>query len=159
MNKANLQFDSLLTSTYKIGIIHRFLYRCFGICSDWNKFPLKLIKLMNVFKSNDYPENFINNCFKIFLENKHRIQEKVITVPKKPLFLVLDHLEPLSLQTRTKLRKFLEGILNCCKLLILLKSQNKVANALKIAFQKNLHLGLFINFSADSAMNHNILNV
>ena len=69
---------------------------------------------MDVFKNNGYPENFINT----FLDNKHRIQEKVITVPKKPLFLVPPYLEPLSLQTKTKLRKLLIGILNCCKLQI-----------------------------------------
>ena len=50
---------------------------------------------MYVFKSNSYPENFMNNCFKTFLDNKHRIQEKVITVPKKPLFLILPYLGPL----------------------------------------------------------------
>ena len=69
---------------------------------------------MDVFKNNGYPENFINT----FLDNKHRIQEKVITVPKKPLFLVPPYLQSLSLQTKTKLRKPLIGILNCCKLQI-----------------------------------------
>ena len=48
-------------------------------------------------------ENFINNCLKAFLDDKHRIQEKVITVSKKLLFLVLPCLGLLSLQARTKL--------------------------------------------------------
>ena len=71
---------------------------------------------MDVFKSNGYPENLIYNCFKMLLDNKHRIQEKVITVPKKPLILVLPYLGHLSLQTKTKIRKSLKKILNCCKL-------------------------------------------
>ena len=50
-------------------------------------------------------------------------------MPKKTLFLVLPYLGPLSLQTRTKLRKSLKGILNCCKLQIVFKSQNKLAKA------------------------------
>ena len=58
---------------------------------------------MDVFKGNDYPENFINNYFKSFLENKHRIQEKVIIMSKS--FLTLDHyhckLEP-SLENLSK---------------------------------------------------------
>ena len=74
---------------------------------------------------------FINNCFKVFLDNKYRVREKVITVPKKTLFLVLPYLGPLSLQTRTKLRKSLKGILNCCKLQIVFKSQNKLAKAFR----------------------------
>ena len=53
----------------------------------------------------------------------------MITVPKKTLFLVL--LGPLSLQTRTKLRKSLKDILNCCKLQIVFKSQNKLAKAFR----------------------------
>ena len=52
-------------------------------------------------------------------------------MPKKPLFLVLPYPGPLSLQTSTKLRKSLKGILNCCKLQIMLKSQNKLANAFR----------------------------
>ena len=89
-------FDSFLPSTYKIDMIHVLLYRCFRIYLDWTKFHLELVKLMDVFKSNGYPENFINNCFKAFLDNKHSILEKVITVPKKPLFLVLPYLGSLS---------------------------------------------------------------
>ena len=98
-------FDSFLTSSNKIGLLHTLLYRCFRICSDWTKFHLELVKLIDVFKNNGYPENFINNCFKVFLDNKYRVRAKVITVPKKILFLVLSYLGPLSLQTRTKLRK------------------------------------------------------
>ena len=64
------------------------------------------------------------------------MQEKVITVPKKTLFLVLPYLGPLSFQTRTKLRKSLKGILNYCKLQIVFKSQNKLAKAFR--FKDNI---------------------
>ena len=111
-------FDSLLRSSSKIGLLNTLLYRCFRIFSDWTKFHLEFVKLTHVFKNNCYPENFISNCFKVFLDNKYRIQETVITVLKKNLFLVLPYLGPLSLQTRIKLRKSLKGILNCCKLQI-----------------------------------------
>ena len=55
----------------------------------------------------------------------------MITVPKKTLVLFLSYLGPLPLQTRSKLRKFLKGILDCCKLQIVCKSQNKLANAFR----------------------------
>ena len=48
-------FDSVLPSSYKIGLLHKFLCRCFQICSDWTKFHLELAKLIDVFKSNGYP--------------------------------------------------------------------------------------------------------
>ena len=141
-------FDSFLPSSNKIGLLHTLLYRCFRICSDWTKFHLELVKLTDVFKNNGYPENFINNCFKVFLDNKYKIQEKVITVPKKTLFLVLPYLGPLSLQTRTKLRKSLKGILNCCKLQIVFKSQNKLAKAFRFKdrIPKELTSGVVYKF-------------
>ena len=141
-------FDSFLPSRIKISLLHTLLYRCFRICSDWTKFHLELVKLTDVFKNNDYLENFINNCFKVFLDNKYRIQEKGTTVPKKTLFLVLPYLGPLSLQTRTKLRKSLKGILNCCKLEIVFKSQNKFAKAFRFKnrIPKELTSGVVYKF-------------
>ena len=96
----------------------------------------------------------------MFLDNKYRVREKVITVPKKTLFLVLPYLRPLSLQTRTKLRKPLKSILNCCKLKIVFKSQNKLAKAFRFkeCIPKELNLVPSINFSVDSAMNPIMLN-
>ena len=113
-------FDSFLPSSNKIGLLHTLLYIRFQICWDWTKFHSELVKLTDVFKNNGYPEKFIN-----------RIQEKVIAAPEKTLFLVLPYLGPLSLHTRTKLRKSHKGILNCCNLQIVFKSQNKLAKAFR----------------------------
>ena len=57
-----------------------------------------------------YPASAYSNIFKVFLDNKYRIQEKVIIVPKKTLFLVLLYLGPLSVQTRLKLRRSFKEI-------------------------------------------------
>ena len=137
-------FDSFLPPSNKIGLSHTLLYRCFRICSDWTKFHFELVKLIDVFMNNGYPENFI----KVFLDNKYRVREKVITVPKKTLFLVFPYLGPLSLQTRTKLKKSLKGILNCCKLQIVFKSQNKLAKAFhfKDRIPKELTPGVVYKF-------------
>ena len=69
----------------------------------------------------------------MFLDNKYRAQ--VIPVPKKTLFLALPYLGPLSLQTSIKLRKSLKGILNCCKLHIVFKSQNKLTKAFPFKYR------------------------
>ena len=84
----------------------------------------------------------------MFLDNKYRVREKVITVPKKTLFLVLPYLGPLSLQTRTKLKKSLKGILNCCKLEIVFKRQNKLAKAFRFKdrITKELTSGVVYKF-------------
>ena len=72
----------------------------------------------------------------------------MITVPKKTLVLVLPYLGPLSLQTKTKLRKSLKGILNCCKLQIVFKSQNKLAKAFRFKDRilKELTSGVVFKF-------------
>ena len=74
--------------------------------------------------------------------------DKVITVPKKTLFLVVPYLGPLSLQTRIKLRKSLKEILNCCKLQIVFESQNKLANAFRFKdrIPKELTSGVIYKF-------------
>ena len=41
-------FDSFLPSSNKIGFLHTLLYRSFRICSDWIKFHLELVKLIDV---------------------------------------------------------------------------------------------------------------
>ena len=47
---------------------------------------------------------------------------------KKTLFLSLPYLGEIPLQTRTKSRKSLKGLLNSCKLKIASKSQRKASN-------------------------------
>ena len=55
----------------------------------------------------------------------------IYSVEKKTLFLSLPYLGEISLQTRTKLRKSLKGLLNSCKLQIIFKSQRKLSNVFR----------------------------
>ena len=90
-------FDHFLPSTCKFGTAYTLAYRSFRI----------------IFK-NAYPEDFINKCFKKFMDKIHVVKETTLTVEKKPHVLVLPYLDSISLQTRTKLKKSLKRILNCC---------------------------------------------
>ena len=149
-SRIHTHFYSFLPSAYKIGMIPTLPYRCFRICSDQTK--VHLVKLMNVFKNNGYPENSIYDCFKTFLYKNHRIQRNLCFQS----FLTLDHYHC----KLSQVRKSLLGILNCCKSQIALKCQNKLANAFDLKHHiPNLHLVLFINFSVDSAMNPIMVNV
>ena len=64
-----------------------------------------------------------------FLNNVHLVKENVPTVEKKRLLLVLPFLGITSLQTRTKLRKELTGVLNCWKLEVVSKCQTRLSNS------------------------------
>ena len=83
------------------------------------------------------------------MDNIHVVKKTTLTVEKKPLVLVLPYFGSISLQTRTKLKKSLKNILNCCKLQIVFKNR----------ISKDLILVLFINFSMDSAMSPIMVNV
>ena len=98
-------FDSFLPDTCKIAIIYTLINRRFRIWSSWSMFHQQLTLLREIFQKNDYAENFIDICFKLFLNRFHILREKVLPVEKKPLRLVL-YLGSISLRTRTKLQKY-----------------------------------------------------
>ena len=62
-------------------------------------FHSQLIFLREIFQKNGCLKNFIDKCFKVFLNRS----ENVPTVEENLLQLALPNLETLSLHTRTKL--------------------------------------------------------
>ena len=67
---------------------------------------LRLVKILSeltflnrIFCKNDYPKNFIDKCFKKFLDNIHHVKEKAPIVERKCLLLDLPYLGVISLQT------------------------------------------------------------
>ena len=56
------------------------------------------------------------------MDKIHVVKETTLTVEKKHLVLVLPYLSSVFLQTRTKLKKLLKHILNCCKMQIVFKN-------------------------------------
>ena len=81
--------DSFLPDSCKIGMISTLVNRCFQICSSWSIFHQQLILLREIFQKNGYPENFIDRCFKLFLNRIHIVKKNLPTFEKKPLRLVL----------------------------------------------------------------------
>ena len=69
-------FESFLPSVYKFGMVYTLVY-----------VELKFWK--EIFCKNGYPENFIDKYFEKFLDNIHIVKEKVPTVERKCLLLVL----------------------------------------------------------------------
>ena len=135
-------------------MVYTLVYRCFRICSDWKKFHAEFNFLKTIFRKNGYPENFIDKCLKKCRDNIHLVKEKVPTVERKRLLLVLPYLGVIYLQTTTKLQQATKGVLNCCKLEIAFTCQTnfQILSDLKTLYPKVLYLELFINFSVASAM-------
>ena len=74
-NGVYTHFGSFLPSTYKFGTVYKLAFRCFRICSSWTKLHTELVFLKEVFLKNGYPENFINKCFKRFVDNINVVKE------------------------------------------------------------------------------------
>ena len=74
---------------------------------------------------------FIGSCFKTVINKLVRKRPQITSVEKKILILSLRYLGDISLETRTRLRTPFKGILNCCKLQIVFKSQRKLANVFR----------------------------
>ena len=64
-------------------MVYTLVSRCFRIYSNWTQFYTELIFLKGIFQKNGYPKNFIDKCFKKFLNNVHLVKENVPTVEKK----------------------------------------------------------------------------
>ena len=118
-------------------------------------FHQQLIILRKIFQKNDYLENYLDRCFKLFLNKIHILKEKVPTIEKKPLWSVLPYLGTISLQTTTKLQNSIKRLLNCCKIQVTLKVKIKpvIIFVLKMLFPKFLHQVWVISFSVDCGMN------
>ena len=129
-------------------MVYTLVYRCFCICSNWTQVHTELIFLKGIFQKNGYPKNFIDRCFKKFLNNVHLVKVNVPIVEKKRLLLVLPYLGIISWQTRTKLQQALKGILNCCKLAIVFKCQTRLSHSFryKDLIPKNLISGAVYKF-------------
>ena len=91
-------------------------------------FHQELTLLTEIFQKNGYPDNFIGRCFKLFLNRIHILKEKVPTVEKKPLRLVLPYLGTICLQTRAELQESIKKVLHCCRLQVIFKVPNKLCS-------------------------------
>ena len=98
--------------------------------------------------NNSYPEDFINIYFNKLKDNIHVVKKTTLSVEKNPLVLVLTYLDSISLQTRTKLKKSLKNILNCCKMQIVFKNKTRLGNNLHFKDQipKDLASGVVYKF-------------
>ena len=85
-------FESFLPTIYIFGMIYALVYRCFKICSDWTKFHEELKFLKQIFLKNGYPQSFIDNYFKTFLDKLFIKSPERSTVEKKTLILSLAYL-------------------------------------------------------------------
>ena len=60
-------FKSFMPVAYKFGLVYTLLHRSFSICSSYQKFHEEIVLLKYIFKNNEYPQFFIDECIKKYL--------------------------------------------------------------------------------------------
>ena len=75
-------YDSFISDTNKIGLVHTLLFRFFKICSSMENFHIEVELLRSIFKCNNYPVNIIDQCIKKFFDRLCVPKQIVPTVPK-----------------------------------------------------------------------------
>ena len=73
---------------HKRGLIETLLHRSFTLCSSYKNFHRKIETLKLIFKHNNYPQNFVNQCIKKFLNKLFIKKDLNFMVPKRELFFV-----------------------------------------------------------------------
>ena len=117
-------YDSFISDTYKIGLVHKLLFRFFKIVSSMENFHIKVELLRSIFKCNNYPVNIIDQCIKKFFDKLYVPKQIVPTVPKKELLVVLPYLGTFSLNLRKRLYKLVSKILSQCNIKVIFQSRN-----------------------------------
>ena len=108
------------------------LFRCFSMCSSYEKFHKEIVKLKEIFKRNSYLEKFIDWYIKNFLSKLQVPKVAELTAAKKELILVLPYLGQQSFEIRNRIQ--------CC-----LKRNAPVFN-LKVVFRSRKQLSTLFTF-------------
>ena len=70
-------FDSFIPISYKYGLVNTLIFRCFKICSSYEKFHNEIVYLKEIFKRNRYPNDFVDLCIKKFFDKLYTTKKKL----------------------------------------------------------------------------------
>ena len=73
---------------HKLGLIETLLHRIFRLCSSYENFHRKIETVKPIFEHNNYPQNFVNQCIKKFLNKLFIKKDLNFMVPKRELTFV-----------------------------------------------------------------------
>ena len=120
-------YNSFIDDSYKKSLIFTLLFRCYSLCSNYEKFHVEIEFLRDIFKRNSYPSNLVENAISIFLKQLYVPKKVVLTVPKKELLLILPFMGNLSISLRKQIHSCFGQILPPCKIKLIFKSTNRLS--------------------------------
>ena len=141
-----------VSKCYKRSLIDTLLYKGLSLCSNREKFHQEISSLKSVFKSNDYPNNFIDLHIKHFLD-KLFVKNKVsLTVPKLQLVCVLPYTGKSSLDLRAHLRHTTEKNILFCKLNVVFRSTCRLGSLFRFkdSLKKKILSGIVYRYTCSN---------
>ena len=142
-------FDSFIPISHKHGLVNTLIFRCFKICSSYEKLHNEIVYLKEIFKCNKYPNGFIDLCIKKFFDKLYITKKIYQTVEKKQLLIILPFLGHLSFETRNRLNSCIRTQLLSCSLRIAFQSKTRLSSLFKFkeSIPKYLRSYLIYKFS------------
>ena len=127
-----MNYNSFLPVKYKKGLIHTLLFRAYNICADYNTLHNEIEYLKSVWQRNSFPFFFIDSCIKKFLD-KLFISSKPSNnaSDKKEIFICLEYLGKISLQSKKQLIEIFRTCQKNVKLNVVFRSSNRIRNAFR----------------------------
>lgn len=119
-------FFSFISIQYKACLVWTLLFRCFQLTSTTDLFHIEVERLRAILCKNAYPLEFIDQCINTFLNKRYK--QPVATVKKRTVTIVLPYLGKLSLEIRTRLRKYVSKYMSNCSLMVIFKSRRRLRN-------------------------------
>ena len=142
-------FDRFIPISYKHGLVNTLIFRCFKICSSYEKLHNEIVYLKEIFKRNKYPNGFVDLCIKKFFDKLYITKKIYQTVEKKQLLIILPFLGHLSFETRNRLNSCIRNQLPSCSLRIAFQSKTRLSSLFKFkeSIPKYLRSHLIYKFS------------
>ena len=116
-------YNSFISDTCKIGLVHMLLFWFFQIYSCMEKIDIEVELLRSISKCNNYPVNIIDQCIKTFFDKLYVPKQIVSAVPKKELLVVLPYLGTFSFNLRKRLYKSVSKSLPKCNVKVIFQSK------------------------------------
>ena len=132
-------FEIFIPDMQKRGSIETLLHRSFRLCSSYKKFHREVETLTLIFKHNNYPQSFVNQCIKKFLNKLFIKKDPNFMVPRGELTLVLPYLRKISLDLRTSLKKIFRAK---CTLNTLIRFKDPL--------EKKIHSGIIYRYTCSN---------
>ena len=88
----SFNFETFMSEMQKRGSTKTLFHKSFRLYSSYENFHREIKTLKSIFKHNSYPQNFVNQCIKKFLNKLFFKKDHNFMVPKRELTFVLTYL-------------------------------------------------------------------